>query len=135
VPAATSAVRPDRLSPPSGPGTECRITAQGHPRAIFQRALERGNLVVAEATLRELGRPTLTELLELTALIAFKDPHRHSRVAARWLLRWLDQHDQATIGDASLAAASLAALGGRHHRAALETLRSLAEEATGRRLR
>jgi hypothetical protein len=25
------------------------MTAQGHPRAIFKRAIERGNLVVAEA--------------------------------------------------------------------------------------
>ena len=123
----------DSLSAPSGPGTERRITAQGQSRAVFQRALERGNLLVAEATLRELGRPTLTELLELTALIAFKDPARHSRVAARWLLRWLERHDQATIGDAALAAACLAALGGRQHQAALTTLRELAEEAGGSR--
>jgi len=123
------------LSTPSGPGTESRITAQGQSRAVFQRALERGNLLVAEATLRELGRPTLTELLELTALIAFKDPARHSRVAARWLLRWLERHDQATIGDAALAAACLAALGGRQHQTALATLRELAEEAGSRRLR
>ena len=91
---------------------------------------------MAEATLRELGRPTLVELLELTALIAFKDPHRHGRVAARWLLRWLERHEQATIGDAALAAACLAALGGRQHQAALTTLRELAEEAgAGRALR
>lgn len=48
------------------------MTAQGHPRAIFNRAIEHGNLLIAEATLRELGRPTLGELLELTVLIAFK---------------------------------------------------------------
>ena len=47
------------------------MTAQGHPRVIFQRAIERGNLTVAEATLRaEIPRPTLVDLLELTALIA-----------------------------------------------------------------
>ncbi len=46
------------------------ITAQGHPRANYRRAIERGNLLVAETTLRELGRPTLGELLELTILIA-----------------------------------------------------------------
>jgi hypothetical protein len=37
-----------------------------HPQAVFRRALERGNLLVAETTLREVGRPTLEELL-LTA--------------------------------------------------------------------
>src|SRR5262245_5378862 len=46
-----------------------KLTAQGHPRTIFKRAIERGNLVVAEATAREVGRLTLTEALELTALI------------------------------------------------------------------
>ena len=50
----------------------------------FHLAIERGNLLVAEATLRVgLPRPTLVDLLELTALIALKDSGRHSRVAAR----------------------------------------------------
>ncbi len=31
------------------------VTAQGHPRAIFSRVIEHGNLVVAEATAREVG--------------------------------------------------------------------------------
>jgi hypothetical protein len=39
------------------------LTAQGHPRATYQRAIERGNLLVAETILREIGRPTLGELL------------------------------------------------------------------------
>jgi hypothetical protein len=55
------------------------LTAQGHPRATFNRAIERGNLLIAETVLRELGRPTLGELLELTILIAFKDPRRGRR--------------------------------------------------------
>ena len=75
----------------------------------------------------EIPKPTLVDLLELTALIAFKQPQRHARVAARWLLKWLERNDQATIDDAALAAACLMALGGRSHRAALETLRDLAE--------
>jgi hypothetical protein len=37
------------------------LTAQGHPRAIFKRAIESGNVVVAEATVRELGRLSLVE--------------------------------------------------------------------------
>ena len=43
--------------------------------------------------LREVGSPTLVELLELTALIALKAPERHSRVASRWLQRWLGAFD------------------------------------------
>jgi hypothetical protein len=99
------------------------VTAQGHPRAIFRRAVERGNLLVAETTLRELGRPTLEELLELTILIAARDPRRHGRVAARFLLRYLEEHDRATIDEAALVAASLAALSGSAAAPAAETLR------------
>lgn len=103
------------------------MTAQGHPRAIFNRAIERGNLLVAETTLRELGRPSLAEILELTALIAQKDPRRHGRVAARWLQRYLDVRGDATIDEAILAAAALQQLGGRSHGVALAALRALAQ--------
>jgi hypothetical protein len=77
--------------------------------ARVQREIERGNLLVAETTLRELGRPTLLELLDLVALIAFNGT-RESR--PRWLLRWLEQHDQVTIVDAALATACLRAYPG-----------------------
>jgi hypothetical protein len=43
------------------------------------RAIEHGNLLVAEATLRaEIPRPTLSDLLELTALIAINQLGRRS---------------------------------------------------------
>ena len=104
------------------------MTAQGHPRAIFERAIERGNLLVAETVLRgEIPRPTLLDLLALTALIAQKDPRRHGRAAARWLLRWLEAAGDPTIEDASLAAQSLQALGGKHHAAALATLQAMTD--------
>jgi hypothetical protein len=54
---------------------------------ILRRALERGNLVVAEITARELGRIDLAEALELTALAAIKKHARARRMAARWLER------------------------------------------------
>lgn len=107
------------------------MTAQGHPRAIFERAIERGNLAVAETTLRvEIAKPTLKDLLELTALIALKEPQRLPRVSARWLQRWLEAHDFATIYDVALAVSLLQALGGRHHTKALSALRDMAAEAT-----
>jgi hypothetical protein len=106
------------------------VTAQGHPRAIFERAIERGNLLVAETVLRgEIPRPTLLDLLELTALIAQKDPRRHGRAAARWLLRWLEQRPDATVEDALFVASQLQALGGRFHSVALEALRDAAAAA------
>ncbi len=109
------------------------MTAQGHPRAIYQRAIEHGNLLVAETTLRELGRPTLVELLELTALIAQKDPRRHGRVATRWLQRYLELRGDATIDEAILVAAALQELAGHSHGVALTTLRDMADAASGRR--
>lgn len=108
------------------------LTAQGSPRAIFERAIERGNVALAETTLRaEIPRPTLADLLELTALIALKEPHRHARVSARWLQRWLEAHQFATIYDVAFATSSLQSLGGRHHQHALSALRALADEVSG----
>ena len=62
-----------RLSAAARPRRGEGSTSQGHPRTIFRRALERGNLLVAEATAKEIGRISLAEALELTLLIAQKD--------------------------------------------------------------
>jgi hypothetical protein len=59
------------------------VTAQGHPRATFNRAIEHGNLLVAATILREIGRPSLTELLALTALIA--EGLSESPLVQQWL--------------------------------------------------
>ena len=106
------------------------MTAQGHPRATYQRAIERGNLVVAELTLRELGRPTLDDFLELTILIAHRDPRRHARVSARWLFRYLEASEDATINDATLVASCLIALGGARHLEAAAVLRAISKVAS-----
>lgn len=109
------------------------MTQSEHPRVIFRRSIEHGNLLVAEATLRaEIPRPTLGELLELTILIAHKAPHRHGRVAARWLVRFLEQAADATIEDAALATACLGSLAGPHHADAASALRAMAEQASSR---
>jgi hypothetical protein len=108
------------------------LTALGRPRSTFRRALERENLLIAEAVARELGRITLVEALELTALVARKDPKRRGRVAARWLLRFLEDHERVTIDEAVLVAGALAALGGAGHDAAFATLLELAEQGSRR---
>jgi hypothetical protein len=43
---------------------------------------------------------SLLDALELTLLIARKDPRRHPRVAARWLQRYLEEDPAATIEEA-----------------------------------
>ena len=84
-----------------------------------------GNLPAAEAAAKELPRVSLADALELTLLIARKEPRRHPRVAARWLLRYLEDCDEATIDEAALVAACLAALSGAGQDAAARTLRTM----------
>jgi hypothetical protein len=110
------------------------LTAQGHPRAIFKRAIENGNVIVAEMTARQLGRITLEESLALTALVVQKDPGRRSRYAVRWLRRLLEEDESLTIEEATLAASALAALGGRGQEEAHATLSAMAERATRQRV-
>jgi FMN-dependent NADH-azoreductase len=82
--------------------------------------------------LSELGRPTLAELLAVTGLIARNDPSRHERVAASWLFRYLQEHDRATITEAVLAAAALAALSDPTHDDVYAALQVMAERASRR---
>jgi hypothetical protein len=108
-------------------------TSQGHPYGIFQRALKRRDLLGAVAAAKELPPLTLTDALELTILIARKDPRRHPRVAARWLLRYLEEREDATIDGAAMVASCLAALAGDRYQDAALSLRAMAERATSRR--
>jgi hypothetical protein len=54
------------------------VTAQGHPSAIFKRAIERVNVLVAEATAREIGL-SLEEALQLVLLYAAYEPANGAR--------------------------------------------------------
>jgi hypothetical protein len=108
------------------------LTSQGHRYTIFRRALERGNLMGAEATAKELPRLGLADALELTLLIARKEPRRHPRVAARWLLRYLEEDDEATIDEPAFAASCLVALTGNSYPEAAQALRDMTEKATRR---
>jgi hypothetical protein len=108
-------------------------TSQGHPYGILRRALKRRDLLGAVAAAKELPPLSLSDALELTILIARKDPRRHPRVAARWLLRYLEECDQATIDEAAMVASCLAALAGNCYQDAALSLRAMAERATSRR--
>jgi hypothetical protein len=123
---------PDRfkLVSPLGPRRGAASTSQGHPRTIFRRALEHDNLVLAEVTAREIGRVTIAEALELTALVARKQPHRYGRFAARWLCLYLEEHEKATLEDVALLVSNLRSLATRtDHARALAILRNAARRA------
>ena len=67
---------------------------------------------MALAAAKDLPQLSLVDALELTVLVVRKDPRRHPRFAARWLLRLLEEQPDVTIEEAALAAASLVALTG-----------------------
>ena len=102
------------------------MTAQGHPRAIFSRAIERGNLVVAEASAREVGNLTLEEALRLLFLYAEKEPIKYERAALRWLARYVKDGKAVSLLKAQLAASALAELRAGEREAAAKLLIELA---------
>ena len=53
---------------------------------------------------------TIAEALELTALVAPKEPHRYGRFAARWLCVYLEEHEKATLDDVALLVSNLQSL-------------------------
>ena len=65
------------------------MTSRGHPHAEFKRALERGNLWVAEAVARDLPKVPLEDALRLVHLYAEKESPKYERAAMRWLERYL----------------------------------------------
>ena len=84
-----------------------------------------GHLKSAESAARELhGQISLSDALELTALIARNDRVRGQRAAARWLQRWLAETPSPMIGQANMIAGCLASLGSTCHLEALASLRA-----------
>ena len=78
-------------------------------------------------TAREIGRVTIAEALELTALVARKQPHRYGRFAARWLCLFLEEHEKATLDDLELLVSNLRSLATPNdHAAALAILMKVA---------
>jgi hypothetical protein len=105
------------------------LTAEGHPRSVFYRAIERGNLLAALDAIRHMGVVTLQEALQMTALVALRDRDRLEPWARRWLVRFLEER-QPSLDESALAAASLAALGGPGHHVAVAALTDMAEQAS-----
>jgi hypothetical protein len=97
------------------------LTAQGHPRSIFKRAIERGNIVVAEATAREIGL-SLEEALQLVLLYAAYEPAKIERAALRWFARYLDEGKGISLLKAQLALSALAELRAGEREAAAKML-------------
>ena len=96
--------------------------------------MARGNVLSALAAAKDLPQLSLVDALELTVLVARKDPRRHPRVAARWLLRLLEEQPDVTIEEAALAAVEPRRADGRCLRGGeRRRLRAMAERASSRR--
>jgi hypothetical protein len=109
-----------------GPGRRS-VDLAGPSSIDLPGALEHDNLVLAEVTAREIGRVTIAEALELTALVARKQPDRYGRFAARWLCLWLEEHGKATLEDVTVLVSSLHSLTTpKDHDSALAILRKAA---------
>ena len=85
------------------------MTAQGHPRARFQRAIEGRWVFHAELAAREAGNLSLAEALELVCLYAEAEPAKFERAALRWHARFVSEA-APSLFRAQIALAALAEL-------------------------
>jgi selenocysteine lyase/cysteine desulfurase len=76
----------------------------------FRRALDRGNATDALSAASELGFVGLAEALELTLLLADKEPEKYDRAAARWHIRFLQEVPNVGLHENQAVLALLAAI-------------------------
>jgi hypothetical protein len=101
------------------------LTSQGHPYAIFRRALERRNLPAAWAAASELQVVSLADALALCLLVRHRDPARFARVALRWHARFCAETAGVRLAQGRLVLDLLSALEGVDARPAARALREL----------
>jgi hypothetical protein len=67
------------------------VTADPHPQARFDRAIERRALWAAEDAAREIPSLSLDDALQLVRLYADRGSPKFERAALRWLARYLSE--------------------------------------------
>jgi hypothetical protein len=86
------------------------VIAQGSAYMRFRRALDRENVTEALSAASELGFVGLAEALELTLLLADKEPEKYDRAAARWHVRFLQEVPNVDLRESQAVLALLAAI-------------------------
>ena len=76
----------------------------------FRRALDRANVTEALSAASELSFVGLAEALELTLLLADKEPEKYERAAARWHGRFLQEVPNVDLRENQAVLALLAAI-------------------------
>jgi hypothetical protein len=86
------------------------VTAQGSAYMRFRRALDRGNVAEALSAASELQFVSLADALELTLLLADREPEKYDRAAARWHVRFLQEVPNVDLRENQAVLALLAAI-------------------------
>jgi hypothetical protein len=97
------------------------MTAQGHARTRFRRAIERRNFLGAMTSAQDMGVVSLDEALDLVCLAAEHAPDRFDGFARRWLARVADER-ALQLPELDLAVTALRALPSQRARDALRAL-------------
>jgi hypothetical protein len=80
------------------------VTAQGSSGAIFWRAIERRNVLGAEAAAREIPNLPLDHALALVHLYGEKRDRRYEAAALRYLTRYMAETNPSLTDVATMAA-------------------------------
>jgi hypothetical protein len=76
----------------------------------FRRALDLGNVAEALSAASELQFVGLAEALELTLLLADKEPEKYGRAAGRWSTRFLQEVPNVDVRETQAVLALLTAI-------------------------
>jgi hypothetical protein len=87
------------------------LTAQGHPRTRFKRAIEGRRVFHAELAARECVNLSLGEALDLVVLYAEAEPAKFERAAVRWLGKYVAESAPSLLR-AQMAVGALSELRG-----------------------
>ncbi len=101
------------------------MTSQGHPYAIFRRALDSGNVTAALGAAGDLPQVGLADALDLCLLLLDKRPDRFDSAALRWHGRYCRETRDVTFDEAQAVLALLGALRGPKRAAAAHALADL----------
>ncbi len=104
------------------------MTSQGSLHGQFARTIERGHVLQAVSTARELGRLSLSDSLALLLLFADRDLTRFDRAAPRWHACLVDATGDLTLAEAQATLAALALLPEPSRPQTLELLASVCRE-------
>jgi hypothetical protein len=100
------------------------VTSQGSAHGRFTRAIKQRNLWAAESSLRELGTPSLEDVLGYLDLLAETSSAKLERACVRWHGRLETEATFLSLAESQLALAALASLCAGE-RDAVEVLRRL----------